>query len=118
MGLPVSKTFTVPPGGCLVQATVSFEASISGSGVSDFGSSDGYLIALTEYLSDGVTYVSSEGTSIKPIAVARAKYGDIYSSSYVLPAGHVVTVGLSITTATSHTMTIWNAALRVELIKR
>lgn len=73
---------------------------------------------MEEYLSDGTTFVTSEGSAAKRVALPRAKYSDIYTSTYAVTAGHVVVVKLNLNSATSHTITAWAIDLRVEVIKR
>lgn len=91
---------------------------MSGSAYVDFGSTDRYQIQLVEYLPDGVTAVNTEGSALKPMSSTRAKYADLFTSSYSIAAGQVVKVSLFLGTAASHTVTAWNIDLRVEVIKR
>lgn len=118
MGTAASITFTSPAGGCRVQASATFDAALSGSGASDFGATDGYQIQMIEYLGDGTTYVNAEATTSKRMAMARARYSDLFTSSYSIPAGHVVTVALVLVSGGSRTVTGWAIDLRVEIIKR
>lgn len=101
-----------------MNATAAFEADAAGSGYVDFSSSDRYQLQVEEYLADTTTFVAVEASTLKPVSSARAKYTDLFSSTYTIPAGHYVVVKLVLSSASGHTITAWNIDLRVEVIKR
>lgn len=115
MAQPNALTFVVEVD-CLVQITAAFEAAVSGTGAGDFGSGDTYRVYVNEYNSAGDTLIASSVSTAKPMALARAKYGD--QLTVAVEAGHSITAGLSLASATSHTVTAYNIETRVEVIKR
>lgn len=117
--MPVIKThtITIPAGGARVQASVAFDGQAGGS-ASDWGAGTNYRLVMTEYLADGVTYVTFEQTAAKPLSTTRARYADFFSSSYRLTAARKATVALEASASPGQTVTAWNVDFRIELIKR
>ncbi len=117
--MPVVKshTITIPAGGSRVQASVAFDGQAGGS-ASDWGSGTSYRLSMTEYLADGTTFVLFESTTYKPLSTTRARYADLFSSSYRLTEGRKAVVALEATASPGQTVTAWNVDFRIELIKR
>lgn len=114
MAQPTPITF-VAESACRVQLTVAFEALVAGSGAGDFGSSDKYQLSIVESLPD-TTPVATTAGAPKSVALARAKYGDLLTAE--VAAGNTVVARMQLGSATTHTVTVWNLDMRVEIIKR
>jgi len=112
MAKPTGITFVAQYSG-RVQVIVGFEASVAGSGSSDFGASTGYRIVLQEFSPAGVFIRDAVGP-LKPVALARGKYMDLLTTT--ITAGNTIKAGMSAQTGGNYDFTWYNVETRVELL--
>jgi hypothetical protein len=84
-------------------------------GAGDFGSADKYQLFIQETAPGGAPVASFAGAA-KSVALARAKYCDMLTAQ--VGGGNAIDAFMQLASATSHTVTVWNVDLRVEIIKR